>query len=225
MDWIGKYRLFLLDFDGLLVDTERVHFAAYKKMCSDRGFELDWSFEEYIQIAHYTDEGLAKHIYEKFPKLQKIESDWRVLYAEKKANLIELYQEGAVNLMPGAGPFLRYLQEGDARHCVVTHSDSDLVVALRRQHPELERIPYWITRFDYEKAKPNPECYRKAIALYAEGEEPVIGFEDTPRGMNALLGTPAQGVLVTEERYPEIEAFKERGVLHFRNFEEFLAGT
>ena len=33
MDWIKKYQLFLFDFDGLLVNTEEMHFLAYKQMC------------------------------------------------------------------------------------------------------------------------------------------------------------------------------------------------
>src|SRR3990172_6839619 len=49
MHWIYQFQLFLFDFDGLLVNTEDLHFAAYQKMCCDRGFELKWDFERFCQ--------------------------------------------------------------------------------------------------------------------------------------------------------------------------------
>ena len=44
MNWISNYDLFLFDLDGLLVDTEKLHFEAYKRLCSRFGYELAWDF-------------------------------------------------------------------------------------------------------------------------------------------------------------------------------------
>src|ERR1700722_3484515 len=101
MQWIHQYQLFLFDFDGLLVNTEEIHYLAYKKMFSDRGIHLNWSFSRYCQAAHYQAEGLRDQVYAEFPQLHVMEPDWKVLYAEKKRAVLALINEGAVQLMPG----------------------------------------------------------------------------------------------------------------------------
>lgn len=224
MRWIHDYQLFLFDFDGLLVNTEEIHFMAYKRMCSGRGIDLNWSFDRYCQAAHYRAEAMQEQLYEEFPALKAMEPSWNVLYAEKKAFMVQLLNEGAVHLMPGAERLLQALQDAGVKRCVVTHSADELVSVIRRKNPILDTIPLWITREHYSHAKPNPECYLKAIEKFASEGEKVIGFEDTPRGVTALLGTRAQPVLVCKAAYPEIPAFSSKGVLHYPSLDALPAG-
>lgn len=184
-------------------------------MCADRGVNLDWDFNHYCQHAHYDPEALRKHIYSNFPQLHSQEPNWSILYAEKKSALCSLVREGSIHLMPGAKTLLQTLQEAHIARCVVTHSPEDLVQLIRRQNPILDTIPHWITREHYSHPKPHPECYLKAIEKLAKPTDKVIGFEDTPRGVRALMGTRAQPVLICQAQYPEIPTFVQSGVLHF----------
>ncbi|MBA3816379.1 MAG: HAD family phosphatase [Parachlamydiaceae bacterium] len=224
MQWIHNYQLFLFDFDGLLVNTEEIHYLAYKTMCANRGINFNWDFETYCRIAHYKSEGLSQKIYAEFPELYAVEPSWEVLYGEKKKAIIELVSNGAVQLMPGVSSLLSALQKANIPRSVVTHSPVELVSAIRSQHSILNTIPYWITREQYSHPKPNSECYLKAIQLLAKPEDKVIGFEDTPRGLTALLGTKAKAVLVCQIEYPEIPAFIERGVIYIKSLDD-LANT
>ncbi len=223
MEWIEDYDLFLFDFDGLLVNTEMLHFAAYKQMCLNRGFHLDWNFSKYIETAHYSSEGLENRIYNEFPDLKQIEGNWKVLYKEKKAALIDMYRNGPISLMPGAEELLRNILEHSKKIAVVTNSDSELVKIIRERNPLLDAIPNWITRELYTEAKPHPECYVKAIESLAEVNDVIIGFEDTPRGLRALLGSRARAVIITDMDYPEIPDFITAGVAHYKSFEDIPA--
>lgn len=222
MKWIHDYQLFLFDFDGLLVNTEEIHYMAYKRMCASKGFQLDWSFPHYCSIAHYSSDGLHEKIYQQFPELRALEPRWEVLYQEKKQAFLDLVDEGAVHMMPGAIELLLALEEAGIKRCVVTHSHMDLVKTVKKQNLILETIPLWITRNDYQRAKPDPECYLKAIAKHATEKDRVIGFEDSPRGLTALLGTRAKPVLISTLSYPEIPQFVKRGVEYFATFDHFL---
>jgi beta-phosphoglucomutase len=221
MNWIHEYQLFLFDFDGLLVNTEELHFLAYKRMCAARGLDLDWDFNRYCQAAHYDAHLLRDHLYTHFSNLKLQEPNWDVLYAEKKQAICDLLQEG-VHLMPGVTHLLQALQTANIKRCVVTHSPTELVNLVRKQNPILDTIPFWVTREQYSQPKPNPECYLKAIDLLAKPHERVIGFEDTPRGLNALLGTRAKPVLICQAEYPEIPAFVQAGVAHFPTFDALI---
>lgn len=220
MNWINEFQLFLFDFDGLLVNTEEIHYKAYQKMCADRGFNFDWTFSRYCKAAHYRAEALQEQLYEYLPELYKAEPEWKVLYSEKTAALIEMYNQGDVQLMPGAKQLLEKLSIANVPRAVVTHSADKLVNIIRNQHPILNTIPYWITRHDYSMPKPNPECYLKAIEMHAPKDGKVIGFEDSPRGIHALLGTRAQPVIVAKTDYPEIPQFESQGVIRLHSLEE-----
>lgn len=221
-NWLKQYQLFFFDFDGLLVNTEEVHFMAYRHMCAARGVHLDWDFPEYCRSAHYEATALRDRFYKDFPTLFKNGETWDELYQEKKQALMQLVKSGAVQLMPGVESFLKILAEHHLACCVVTHSPQDFVAILRNQHPILNSIPHWVTRENYQKPKPDPDCYFTAMRLYGKAGERSIGFEDTPRGLTALLKTDAQSVLVSRIQYPEIPAFIREGVIHYPSFIELL---
>jgi HAD superfamily hydrolase (TIGR01509 family) len=204
MHWIHDYQLFLFDFDGLLVNSEEIHFKAYQNMCAKYGFQLPWSFPRYCQAAHYSAEGLKEQIYEALPGLYEKEPHWDTLYAYKRQQVIELLDTGAIQLMPGVEVLLKELEKLNKKRCVVTHSPKALVDVVIKQHPTLKTIPHWITRENYTQPKPNPEGYLVAINTFAEPEDKIIGFEDTPRGIEALLQTKAKPVLIAAADYEGI---------------------
>jgi HAD superfamily hydrolase (TIGR01509 family) len=218
MHWIHNYQLFLFDFDGLLVNTEELHFQAYKQMCANRGFILNWDFPRYCTAAHYSHEGLRDQIYAEFPDLYALEPNWDVLYAEKKEAIVDLIRHGAVHLMPGGEKLLLLLRDANIKRCVVTHSPKALVNDIRKQNPILNSIPFWITREDYTHPKPDPESYLLAIERYAQPNDRIIGFEDTPRGLKALMGTSAKPVLVSKMQVEELP----RGVLQYSGLDQLL---
>src|ERR1700690_3692185 len=113
MHWLHNYQLFLFDFDGLLVNTEEIHYMAYKRMFNGRGLELTWDFDYYCTLAHYSAEGLRDQVYEQYHELKTMEPSWAVLYSEKKQAIIDLLNEGKVHLMPGVEKILTYLNEAN----------------------------------------------------------------------------------------------------------------
>jgi len=222
MQWIKEFQLFLFDFDGLLVNTEEIHYLAYKRMCKNRGVDLEWDFDQYCRIAHYSADGLREQIYAQYPKLRDREPLWDILYAEKKRAVAELLHEGAVHLMPGVMELLIALDDASIPRCVVTHSPDELVVIAKNKNPVLNTIPVWFTREHYSQPKPHPECYLMAIEALSRAGDKVVGFEDTPRGLKALLATRAKPILISQVNYPEIPSFIEKGAQHFPSFERII---
>ncbi len=225
MQWIHDYDLFLFDFDGLLVNTEELHFRAYKQMCDRFGFDLDWSFQQYAEIAHISSQGLREEIYKKFPGLAASYPHWDELYQEKTLSYLDLLRRGQVQLMPGAGEFLHEIVKRNKKTCVVTNSSRQMVEAIIDCHPALQLIDVWVTREDYDKPKPDPECYIKAIKEFISTEGKAIGFEDSPRGLQALLNSDAAAVLITEIEYPTLYELMDERVRRFHSFTDLLLST
>lgn len=108
MKWVENFDLFLFDFDGLLVNTEPLHYRAYIETLAERGFLLDWSFIQFCALAHLSASALREAFYAKWPDL---DPDWEGIYADKKKAYLRLVLQGEVQLMPGVEKLLRCLQE------------------------------------------------------------------------------------------------------------------
>lgn len=216
MDWVNDFQLFLLDFDGLLVNTELLHYQAYLRMCSKRGHDLAWTFDDFSKSAHYSSKQLRVDIYATLPELHQEEPDWHILYTEKKKHYLEILKETEIELMPGVEKFLFELQKNKIKRCVVTHSPKEQVDFIRLQNKVLGTIDHWITREDYNQSKPHPEPYLTAIDRMAEPGDKVVGFEDSPRGIYSLLGTDAKAVLINPMVPDKIESLvQEKKISHF----------
>jgi beta-phosphoglucomutase len=214
MLWTEKFDLFLFDFDGLLVDTERLHYQAYMNVLLQKGLNLPWDFEEYCARAHLNATAIKEGICALFPE---IDPSWDNFYREKKRAYLSLLEQGGLQMMPGAESLLSFLDQKKKRSCVATHSPIEQIETIRRHLPVLNLIPHWLTREDYTKPKPDPECYLKAISLYGKEGDRIIGFEDTIRGLQALEQTVALPVLICSANHPLISK-KGRG-LHFTSLD------
>lgn len=196
MKWILNFDLFLFDFDGLLVDTERLHYKAYMEMLAQRGQASRWDFERFCSFAHLNATALRDAIYAAHPGLDE---DWARLYAQKQENYARLIAEGQAALMPGAGELIERLASEKKRCCVVTNSSKRQTQMLASFLPVLKNIPYWVVREDYERPKPDPQCYLRAIELYAKPADRIVGFEDSLRGWEALRKAGALPVCVSRD--------------------------
>ena len=221
MSFLENYTLFLFDLDGLLVNTEEHHFLAYKKMLQSRGFTLTWDFPTYFSIAEQDSKFLKERLYQECSGLAQL--DWNVCYSEKKEAFIHILQEKGAPLMPGANVLLKALQEKNKKCCVVTHSPRKLVDTICAQNPVLNTIEHWFCREDYTEAKPHPDGYVKAIATLAKDDEACIGFEDSKRGMQALMQTRATPVFVNALNDAARTQFQEMGVHAFKSLDEVLS--
>jgi HAD superfamily hydrolase (TIGR01509 family) len=215
MQWVDQFQFFLFDFDGLLVNTEHLHYEAYVQMLAHHGCALSWDFAKFCGIAHAHSENLRQQIYADFPSL---DPNWARLYGEKKAFYQDLISQGKVGLMPGVEALLQCLKDKDIRRCVVTNSTRAQIDKICSQQPSLQTIPHWITREDYANPKPCPDGYFKAIELYGKEGDRMIGFEDTLRGILALKQTQAMPVLICPSFHPLLQETLSQGAKHFETF-------
>lgn len=215
MNWIDQYQVFLFDFDGLLVDTEGVHFEAYKELCRQKGFVLEWSFEQFCEEAHQKAMGIWEGLRRQFPQMFELGVTKEALYEEKKNIYLDLLQHAFLELMPGAKEILEQLEKLDKKRAVVTNSPLQHIQIIQKRIPLLQSIPLWVTREDYKEPKPSPEGYLKAIDFFKESKEKVIGFEDSFKGIQALLKAGVKAVLICPSHLSHVSLSVSLGAQHF----------
>jgi beta-phosphoglucomutase len=217
MSWIRNYQGFLFDFDGLLVDTERVHFAAYKELCRRYGCEINWDFQKFCYEAHRKAMGIWDALAREFPAIFENEMQRRALYDEKKRIYVELLKETRLELMEGVPSLLKCLAEKGIQRAVVTNSPREHIEIIKEALPLLKTIPLWITREDYSHPKPSPEGYLIAMAKLAKTADRIIGFEDTLKGVKALLAAGVESILICPAQSEHVKECLELGAKHFES--------
>jgi HAD superfamily hydrolase (TIGR01509 family) len=196
MDWIENYQLFLFDFDGLLVDTEPLHYAAYMEMAQRHNCPLDWDFQRFCFEAHSREMGFFDGLEREHPNVYQHGLSRKELYAEKKKIYSDMLSDYPLQLMEGVQPLLEALGKQKAKCAVVTNSPKAHIDLIKKKLPDLHKIPLWITREDYTAPKPSPEGYLKAVHALAQPNDRIIGFEDSLKGLKALIAAGVDAVLV-----------------------------
>ncbi|MEX0962118.1 MAG: HAD family phosphatase [Simkaniaceae bacterium] len=196
-----NYDLFLFDFDGLLVNTEPLHFEAYKSTLQKMGYSLSWDFNLYCNYAHRDQHREA--LYREFPLLNR---DWEGIRKRKNSHYETLLQKVSVPLMPGIEDFLNELLNHKKKFGVVTNSLKSSIDKIVKKNPTLQKIPYWFTREDYESPKPHPDGYLKALEAFSIEANKTIGFEDTLKGLNALHLAKIKPILICDPNHPQLKA-------------------
>ncbi len=208
------YSFFLFDFDGLLVDTEPLHYAAYMEMSRRRGFPLPWDFERFCKEAHSKNSGFFDGLEKEHPTLFSSGLSKEILYEEKKKLYVELLKSSPLSLVEGIEAVLKDLEQKGSKRAVVTNSPRVQIELIWSKIPLLKTIPLWITREDYAQPKPAPDGYLEAMKrLHVQGEKGV-GFEDSARGILSLLRAGVDAVLVCPPSYAGIAECQQLGASH-----------
>ncbi len=221
MAFLKQFDLTCFDFDGLLVNTEKLHYKAYSNMLKNRGYELTATFNDFINIAHRSSTGLCNMIYTKYPDLMEKQPEWSILYEEKTHAYLKQLEQENLELLPGVDKLLKHIEEYEIKHCVVTHSTRQQIELIKSRLPLLNAIKNWVTREDYEKPKPAPDGYLKALEQYANPGDRVIGFEDALRGITALQRAEIIPVLICPKDHPQIPDVPKE-ILYSTSFLQFL---
>jgi beta-phosphoglucomutase len=183
---------YLLDLDGTLVDSDRLHYEAYAAVLAPR--ELTWStFEK--AISDSSTEVMLEEM-----GFTKEESS--AIRQAKKTRLMEMIRTpGVLKFIPGADTFLQYCLDHEINFVIVTNTPSNVVECMRDALPLLRAVPNWIVREDYTHPKPDSDCYRVALERFGKNNDgDVIGVENTLNGFRALKGVASIRYLIAAQK-------------------------
>ena len=186
MDYILNYDLFVFDFDGTLIDTEKYHCKAWSDAISEyknktpfsyTSFDLKMSeYQKYFHTLNSNDIKLTlKLIYE-------IE-DYDEIYKIKQKYYEKFIVEKKFNFINGAEQFLNFLIKNNKKFIIVSNTSQKNLEEFKKKFPILNNVHKIYTKEYFLNRKPNPECY---LILHEYKNSKIIGFEDSLVGIHAL---------------------------------------
>jgi beta-phosphoglucomutase len=183
----------IFDLDGVIVDTAKYHYKAWKRLAEEMGFEFTEKDNERLKgVSRMTLEILL----EIGNKKEEYTEEEKIKLATKKN---EWYREYITKMekdeiLPGVEGFLELLRQNGIKIAIGSASKNAKTI--------LERIDL-IDKFDsildgtkITKAKPDPQVFTKAADEMNEKYENCVVFEDSQAGIDAALAAGMKAIAV-----------------------------
>ncbi|MFT4571409.1 MAG: beta-phosphoglucomutase [Hyphomicrobiaceae bacterium] len=204
------FRAILFDFDGVLVDTERLHLAGFQHALAAHDISLDEAsyFARYIG---FDDRDAFRVIFDDSGRPLPAPEELARLTKEKARCFAELARE-RVEVYPGVRELLDSLagmETGRLRVAIGSGAlgrDIELVLGVTEMAQYFETI---VAADDVAHSKPDPETYLEACRRLAETEPSLrpaqcLVIEDTPAGLQAATRAGMVTVAVTNTHAAEM---------------------
>lgn len=181
-----------LDFDGVLLDSERIYQRFWKEASESFGFELD---EKTLLRFRSLDGNYGEIL---FKELLGRPFPYHEIREERKRRMAEYLKEHPHILKQGALPFLVYLKRSGIEAYIVSSSPKETIVS------ECERLhvaPYIkdvLSAKDVQRGKPFPDVYLKALSLSGLHPEEILVFEDSPNGIRSAFRAGLKVLMVDD---------------------------
>ena len=179
----------LFDFDGVVMDTE----PQYTAFWDEKGMEY-FGVENF---AHTIKGQTLVQIFEKhFPGRE-----------EEQRKLIEMVDDLERNMIfeyvPGTFEFMSSLKAAGVPMAIVTSSGKAKMEQVLQEHPELAAlVDVVLTGEDFERSKPDPDCFLKGMKHFGAAPDETVVFEDSFHGLTAgrASGARVVGLATTNSR-------------------------
>ncbi|MEL1244583.1 HAD family hydrolase [Flavobacterium sp. DGU11] len=170
----------IFDMDGVIVDTEPVHYFAYQKHFKHLG--VDVSDEMYATFTGNSTKNVYQKLKETFQLLDEV--DGLVDYKRELFNNA-FDQKEDLDLLPGVKDLIVDLH---SKGMQLVLASSSAKVTIGRVFRRFDLYPYFshiVSGEDFPKSKPHPAIFEKAAELSGSPIEECIVIEDSTNGIKA----------------------------------------
>ena len=194
----------IFDFDGVIVDTEPLHYAAFQQTLEPLGLHFTW--QEYVETyIGFDDRDAFKHAHSSKEKLLDHGALQRLI--EQKAIFFNEVIRSGVSAYPGVVDLITTLNSQKIPLAICSgalKSDISPILAMLGITDCFDVI---VTADDVAVSKPDPECYQLAFQRLQSAHrnsfsiDTTIAIEDTPAGISAAKDAGLMVCAVTNS-YP-----------------------
>lgn len=178
-----KIKACLFDLDGVIVDTAKYHFIAWKELAAELGFDFTEKENELLK-------GVSRmRSLDILLSIGKINLSWeeKLALAERKNEryLGYVYQMTEEEILPGVNRFLKDLRSNGILIALGSASkNAPLILDRIHLNEEFDAV---VDGNTVSRAKPDPEVFLKCAELLKVEPKECLVFEDAQAGIEAAL--------------------------------------
>jgi beta-phosphoglucomutase len=196
---LARRRAILFDFDGVVVNSEPLHFFAFQETLKEE--KIDLSEQEYYQeLIGFDDKGAFKHVFQKHGRTLDPKTFLRVM-THKKEHMMRQIESRKYEALPGVEAFVRSLWRNYPLG-ICSGALSEEIEAMLLGVNLRDCFSVIVSAEDVTVGKPDPQGYLLTMKQLSEkikkGLEPAdcLVIEDAPTVVRSVrtVGFPTLGV-------------------------------
>jgi beta-phosphoglucomutase family hydrolase len=169
----------IFDHDGVIADTEPLHYRAGKNVISKLGIEIE-AWQKSRHIGRSTRES-----WELMKKTFKIEESVDALIAKKTAAVISIIKQEGVIPNPGLIGLLESLTKGKFRMAIASGQIREVIDAVLSKIQISDYFESIVSGEDTKEGKPHPEVFLTAASQLGIKPHECVVIEDSGPGVEA----------------------------------------
>jgi len=172
---------FIFDLDGVIVDTAKYHFLAWKKLANSIG--IDFSEEQNEHLKGISRVRSLEKILEWGSKTLSGDKFMELMARKNNDYLGHINQMDESEILPDVTKILEYLKQQNQP--IALGSASKNARAILKRVKLIEQFDAIVDGNDVTKAKPNPEVFLNAASALKRNAKDCVVFEDSVAGIQA----------------------------------------
>jgi beta-phosphoglucomutase len=186
---------FIFDLDGVIVDTAKYHFLAWKKIANELGIDFTLEHNELLKgVSRVRSLDIILEL-GKVVASQEDKDKW--LIQKNEDYLSYLVDMDESEILPGVMPVLQFLKENNQP--IALGSASKNARPILEKTGTLAFFDAIVDGNDVVNAKPDPEVFIHAARLLNITNEDSIVFEDSVAGVQAANVAKMMSIGIGEE--------------------------
>lgn len=174
-------KAFIFDLDGVIVDTAKYHFLAWRNLANSLGFEFT---EEHNELLKGVSRVRSLEILLEIGKVSLTEEEKQPLLIQKNTEYLEYVNKmTADEILPGISNLLDYLDANNIKYALGSASKNAPLIL--EKVGLLNRFSAIVDGNDVSKAKPDPEVFLIGAQKLHMKPENCIVVEDAIAGIEA----------------------------------------
>ncbi len=178
---MDNHKAFIFDLDGVIVDTAKFHFLAWRKLANDLGFDFTEEQNEQLKgvsradsLRKILDWGNMELPQEEFDKQMALKNENYLSYVDKM---------DTDEILPDVPKVLNYLIKNNIP--IALGSASKNARTILKKIDLYDKFDAIVDGNDVTNAKPNPEVFLIAAEKLKVKPEDCVVFEDSVAGIKA----------------------------------------
>lgn len=187
---------FIFDLDGVIVDTAKYHYLAWKKLANELGFEFT---KEQNELFKGVSRKRCLEILLEIGNREATQKEFDTWMIEKNLDYLQFIENmDESEILPDVPKVLEYLKKNNIPIALGSAS--------KNAQPILEKVgllPYFDTIVDgnnVTKAKPDPEVFLLAAKQLGVNSNDCVVFEDAVAGVEAANAAKMISIGIGDEK-------------------------
>lgn len=174
-------KAFIFDLDGVIVDTAKYHYLAWKKIANELGIDFTHEHNELLKgVSRVRSLDIILEL-GNIVATQENKDQWLVQKNEDYLSYLVNMDESEI--LPGVMPILKFLKEN--KQGIALGSASKNAKPILEKTGIMDYFDVVVDGNDVSNAKPDPEVFLQAAKLLNASNENSIVFEDSVAGVQA----------------------------------------